>query len=147
MKIPSLRSPHEQVGGIVFFGRMLDKIRLKAQDKLPDDYNVGTKDWYDFDSRCTRFLGVRYSALKKRTLAGGSDAQILSWCFKEGRKPKSEDIEIWNTFMRKRGWRDSTSDGLKKTKRKAGLAERLDIVTWFDLFEADEDRTPSPEIS
>ena len=30
MKIPDLRSAHDQVGGIVYFGRMLDKIRLKA---------------------------------------------------------------------------------------------------------------------
>ena len=140
MKIPGLRSAHEEVGGIVYFGRMLDKIRLKKQNKLPADYNIGAKDWYDFDSRCTRFLDVRYSELKKRAIAGGPDAQVLRWCFKNGRKPKSEDIEIWNTFMKKRGWRDSTSDGLEKAKQKAGFAERSDIVTWFDFFDADESR-------
>ena len=141
MKVPGLRSAYDEVGGIVYFGRMLDKIRLKAQGELPTDYNVGTKEWYDFDSRCTRFLGVKYAALKKRVLEGGADAQVLRWCFKQRRKPSAEEIEIWNTFMRKRGWRDSSSGGLEHDKRAAGLAHRSEIVTWFDLFDADEGRT------
>jgi hypothetical protein len=30
------------VGGLVHFGRMLDKLRLDAQDRLPADYEVQT---------------------------------------------------------------------------------------------------------
>ncbi len=41
MKIEGLRSGHDQVGGIAFFGRTLDKIRLHSQGVLPDDYNLG----------------------------------------------------------------------------------------------------------
>jgi hypothetical protein len=140
MKVPGLRSAYDEVGGIVYFGRMLDKIRLQARGALPAGYNVGTKEWYDFDSRCTRFLGVKYAPLRKRALQGGSDLQILRWCFRHGRKPSAEEIEIWNTFMRKRGWRDSSSPGLEHDKRAAGLAKRADLVTWFDLFDADEGR-------
>ena len=140
MKVPGLRSAYDEVGGIVYFGRMLDKLRLKAAGVLPDDYNVGTKEWYDFDSRCTRFLRVRYSALKKRVLQGGTDLEILRWCWKEGRKPNSEEIEIWNTFLKKRGWNDSSSSGLEQDKRANGLGRRPDIVTWFDFFDADEER-------
>ena len=36
MQISNLRSSYEKVGEIVFFGRMLDKIRLYHQGKLPD---------------------------------------------------------------------------------------------------------------
>src|SRR4051812_5589897 len=122
MKVPGLRSPSEEVGGIVYFGRMLDKLRLKAKGTLPADYNTGTKSWYDFDSRCTRFLKVRYPALKKRALEGGTDLAILRWCFKNGRKPNAEEIEIWNTFMKKRGWRDGSSEGLEQEKRQSGFA-------------------------
>lgn len=140
MNIPALRSAHDEVGGLVYFGRMLDKIRLKAAGQLPADYNTGTKSWFDFDARCCRFLRVRYPALRARTLKGGSELQILRWCFKEGRKPSAEEFEIWNTFMRKRGWRDPSTDGLQADKRHAGLAQRDDIVTWFDLFDAEEGR-------
>ena len=135
-----MRSPHDEVGGIVYFGRMLDKIRLRARGALPDDYNVGTRDWFFYDARCTRFLKVRYGELRKRTLQGGSDLQLLRWCFKHGRKPDKEEVEIWNTFMRKRGWNDPSSEGLESEKRAAGLADRAEIVTWFDLFDADEGR-------
>jgi hypothetical protein len=140
MKIPGLRSAYDEVGGIVYFGRMLDKIRLKARGELPAGYNTGTKEWYDYDARCTRFLRIKYPALKRRTLQGGSDLQILRWCFKQGRKPGSEEIAIWNTFMRKRGWKDESSSGLETEKRVAGLSDRSDIVTWFDLFDAEEQR-------
>lgn len=143
MKIPGLRSPRDRVGGIVYFGRMLDKIRLKAKGALPSEYNIGTKDWHDFDSRCTRFLAIQYSALKKRTLEGGTDLVVLRWCFKNGRKPSEEEIEIWNTFMAKRGWNDATSDSVEEAKARNGFADRADIVTWFDLFDADEDRRSS----
>ena len=42
MKFP--RSPNEKVGGLVYFGRMLDKARLKAAGDLPPDLhqNLGT---------------------------------------------------------------------------------------------------------
>jgi hypothetical protein len=86
MKIPGLRSPYEKVGGLVYFGRMLDKIRLHAAGQLPPDYasNLGEADWYFFDARCVRFLGVKYKALVKRVQQGGTDTQILRWCFQQG---------------------------------------------------------------
>ena len=36
-----IRSPRDPVGGIFVFGRILDKIRLHAQGKLPEGYKVG----------------------------------------------------------------------------------------------------------
>lgn len=144
MHIPKLRSPHAKVGGIVYFGRMLDKIRLHAAGRLPPDYNLGDDDWWFFDARCTRFLGVTYAALRERTLRGGSDRVILQWCFRTGRKPGDEEIEIWNTFMQKRGWNDPAAGGLEEEKRSSGFGDRADIRTWFELFEADEKPAPRP---
>lgn len=68
MKIVGLRSPFEQVGGIVFFGRMLDKILVHARGALPPDYNRGT-GYYD---RCCTFLGIEYQALVQKVLSGGA---------------------------------------------------------------------------
>lgn len=138
MHVPGLRGPNEKVGGIVYFGRMLDKIRLNAAGRLPEGYNLGTEDWTFYDARCTRFLGVDYEALRERVLLEGSDEKVLGWCFQAGRKPNEEEIDIWNTFMAKRGWRDEASGGLEEVKQECGLAERKDIATWFDLFDADE---------
>jgi len=134
MKIPGLRSSYEKVGGIVFFGRMLDKIRLHAQGKLPADYNLGK----GFDGRCTRFLKVEYPALAGRTLQGGTDEEILEWCFQKGYRPGEEEIFVWNGFMTKRGWRDDASANLDEDKKKRGFARRDDIQTYFDFHKADE---------
>ncbi|HEY1787763.1 MAG TPA: DUF5069 domain-containing protein [Verrucomicrobiae bacterium] len=134
MKVTGLRSSYEKVGGIVFFGRMLDKIRLHAQAKLPADYNLGC----GFDGRCVRLLSVDYGALIKRTLQGGTDEEILDWCFQNGRRPGEEEIFIWNTFLAKRGWRDEVSEELRLEKVKRGFARRDDIQTFFDFHKADE---------
>ncbi|ACB73950.1 DUF5069 domain-containing protein [Opitutus terrae] len=138
MKIPGLRSDYEQIGGLVYFGRMLDKIRLKAAGKLPADFYTGTADRTHFDARCCTFLHVAYDALTARVLQGGSDEEILQWCFEHGRRPSTDEIEIWNGFMTKRGWRDGGSPELAQAKRAAGLANRDDIQTWFDLHIAEE---------
>lgn len=134
MKIRGLRHSAEQVGGIVFFGRMLDKIHLHTQDKLPADYNRGM----GFDGRVCRFLRIEYSALVERVLAGGNDEEILAWCFAHGRKPSEEEIFIFNAFLTKRGWSDDSSAELETMKRERGFADRADIRTFFDFHKADE---------
>src|SRR5690348_637091 len=65
--IPGLRSPSEQIKGLVYFSRMLDKIRLAAQDKLPGAWREmrGATKPGSFDARCCRFLGIDYAALEK----------------------------------------------------------------------------------
>jgi hypothetical protein len=38
--IPGLRSPFDHFNGLVYFGRMLDKIRLAAAGKLPEGWQA-----------------------------------------------------------------------------------------------------------
>ncbi len=138
MKIPGLRSPHETVGGLVYFGRMLDKIKLHAQGKLPADYHQALGG--GFDGRCCSFLGVKYEDVVARVKLGGEDQDILEWCFENGRKPSPEEIDIWNNYLRKRGWRDDASKRLAERKKEFGIAHRDDIQAFFDLLDADEGR-------
>ena len=137
MKYP--RSPYEKVGGIVYFGRMLDKMRLKAAGELHPDLheNVGI----GFDKRCADFLGVSYEELAQRVLEGLDDSAALEWSFAKGRKPTEDAIFIWNEFMRKRGWNDDGTESLNRRKRESGLWDRDDIQTMFDYIDADEGRS------
>ena len=89
-----------------------------------------------------RLLGVDFDALATRVLHGGTDEEVLEWCFQNGRKPDAEQVEIWNGFMSKRGWRDAASGGLVQQRREAGLGDREDLVTFFDLMDAEEGRLP-----
>ena len=142
MKTPV--SDYQETKGLVYFARMLDKIRLKARGELPSDYFVGgvEEDPTLFDARCTRFLGVNYDEMADRTLKGGSDKEILEWCFERGRRPSEEEIRIWNAFLLKRGWRDEASADLQAAKERNGWSDREDIQTWVDLHDAEEGRTP-----
>src|SRR5439155_22661974 len=134
MKVPGLRHSAEQVGGLVFFGRMLDKIRLHAQGKLPPDYKHGAGT----DARVCRFLRVEYAAVVERVLARGTDEEVLAWCFAHGRQPNEEEILTFNGFLTKRGWRDNQTAELEQMKRDRGFAHRADIQTFFDFHKADE---------
>lgn len=138
------RSPRDTVNGIAVFGRILDKIRYHAREGLlPEGYHLGFLEGArTFDDRVCRFLGVGFEDLTQRTLAGGEDAEILEWCFQNGRRPDPEQIEIWNGFMSKRGWRDTASGGLQKQKEEAGLGHRGDIQVFFDLMDVEEGRVP-----
>lgn len=128
------------VGGVYVFGRILDKIRLFAKEgKLPEGYHLGyLAGNRTFDERVCKFLGVDFAALSKRTLEGGTDEEIFEWCCQTGKRPSPEQIEIWNGFMSKRGWRDAASKGLVEQRAEAGLGHREDIVTFFDLMDAEE---------
>lgn len=140
--IPGLRSPHEQVIGVVYFGRMLDKMRLAAAGQLPPDWEAarGTKSKTSFDSRCCRFLHVDYAALEAETLKGGkSDEELLEWAFQHGHRPGEEEIEIWNAFMAKRGWRDASTQRLNERLAEIGLPPGT-VQTMFDFIDLDEGR-------
>jgi Domain of unknown function (DUF5069) len=141
MKALALRSPSEKVGGVVYFGRMLDKIRLHDKSELPSDYqtNLGR----GFDEFCIRFLHVQYHDVVRRVREGGTDEEILWWCFDNGRRPSETEIYVWNEFMRKRGWNDEITETLKRRKKEAGMAGRSEIDTMFAFIDADEGRLPT----
>jgi hypothetical protein len=139
---PGLRSPFDQIKGIVYFGRMLDKIRLAAAGKLPAEWEAarGTAMKTSFDSRCCRFLQVDYAALETETLKGGkSDEELLAWAFANGRQPSEEEIEIWNAFMTKRGWRDAGTQRLNERLAEIGLPPGT-VQTMFEFIDLDEGR-------
>jgi hypothetical protein len=139
MKNFAVRSPGAKVGGLVYFGRMLDKIRLHAKGELPGDYqpNLGN----GFDRSCVDFLQINYDELVARVKKGDeADEVILDWCYAEGRKLTENEIHVWNEYMRKRGWNDELSERLTYRKQETGMAGRSEIRTMFDFIDADEGR-------
>src|SRR5437867_11840288 len=107
-------SDHIETKGLIYFARMLDKIRLKARGELPPDYFTGVdEDPTMFDARCTRFLGVNYDELVKRTLKGGSVQEISNWGFVRAARPSEEKMRSWIAFLTKRAWQDDASAALQ----------------------------------
>ena len=133
-----VRSPAAKLGGLVYFGRMLDKIRVHAKGELPEEYqpNLGK----GFDAKCCAFLHLDYDEVAARARKGASDDEMLEWAFSAGRHPNEKEIEMWNEFMRKFGWRDQAAEILERRKREGGMADRADIETMFQFIDADEGR-------
>ena len=134
-------SDYVETSGIIFFARMLDKIRLNALGLLPDGYNLGFSDPTSFDARFCRFWEIDYDQLAAKTVQGGTNEKLLEWCFQGRERPNEEQILVWNSFIIKRGWRDDGTAGLIVEKERYGFADREDIQTYVDLHDADEDRT------
>jgi gluconokinase len=120
---------------------MLDKIRLYGSGKLPEGWQAarGTNMKSSFDARCCRFLAIDYAALEKETLKGGSDEELLAWAFAHGRAPSEEEIEVWNAFMTKRGWRDAGTQRLNERLAELGLPPGA-VQTMFEFIDLDEGR-------
>jgi len=136
MKYP--RSAYDQVGGLYYFARMLDKIRLKAAGELPPEYfpNLGKA----MDLRTCKFMRVNYDDVAAQVLAGKNDEEVFAWCKANGRDLNDVDLLLYNGFGAKRGLRDDASAGLEKDKAASGLGDRADIQTFYDYFDADEKR-------
>ncbi|HYJ04112.1 MAG TPA: DUF5069 domain-containing protein [Chthoniobacterales bacterium] len=133
-----VRSPAATLGGLVYFGRMLDKIRVHAKGELPEEYqpNLGK----GFDAKCCAFLHLDYAEAVRRVKEGASDDDMLKWALTSGRRPNETEIEMWNEFMRKFGWRDQAAEILARRKHAGGMADRADIETMFQFIDADEGR-------
>lgn len=139
--VPGLRSPYAKVGRLVYFGRMLDKIRLQAAGTLPQA-EYGANLGKGFDGRCCAFLRIDYGELKARVLAApATDAELLAWAEARGGARTDEECEVWNGFMMKRGWRDAAAEVLAKRIRESAL-EAKPIMTMFDYLDFDEGRDP-----
>ena len=131
-------SPYDTCHGLIYFPRMIDKIRKHADGQLGPDYvpNLGK----GFDVRCCSLLGVDYAALVTAVGTSLSDDQAWEWALKNGNILTEEQIEVWNGFMTRRGWKDDLVEILERRKKEGGFETRDDIQTMFDYIDADEGR-------
>src|SRR6478609_1019939 len=85
------RSAADEANGLRYFPRMLDKIRLQAKGTLDPEYleNLGR----GADRRLIKFLRVEYDKLCARVRQGGTDEEILEWCFANGHRLYKNDME------------------------------------------------------
>src|SRR4029078_7795687 len=77
-----------------------------------------------------------------RVKQGGTDEEILEWCYERGRRLNDGDLFVWNGFASKLGWRDSIAPRFEERKKEMGIADRDDIQCIPDLIDFDEGRLP-----
>ncbi|HEY2680514.1 MAG TPA: DUF5069 domain-containing protein [Candidatus Udaeobacter sp.] len=141
------KSPKEMTSGMMYFPRMLDKIQLHLRSELHEDYQENLGALKAADGTCCNFLRVHHPDLVERVKQGGTDEEILEWCFEKGRRLNDGDLFVWNGFASKLGWRDAITPRLEQRKKEAGIADRDDILTIPDLIDFDEGRKSVESIS
>ena len=131
-------SAYQETLGLIYFARMLDKIRLHAAGNLRQDFcdNLGS----GLDGRCLNYLRINYAELVTQVLLGGTDEEILQWCYEKGREINDGDVFIWNQYLKKVGWNDGLTEILILRKKESGLEGRDEIQTLMEYFEYDESR-------
>lgn len=134
------KSPKEMTKGMMYFPRMLDKIRLHARGELGEEYHPNLGRPRTADGACTNFLRVNYGVLTQRVLKGGTDEEILDWCYTNGRRLNEGDLTVWNCFVSKLGWNDFASPVLDEGKQQHGITDRTDINTVCHLIDFEEKR-------
>ena len=133
-------SPKEMCGGVMYFPRMIDKIRMHGCGKLPADYHENFGRRQGGDGMLCNFLRVEHGKLCELVMTGGTDEEILEWCYVNGRRLNEGDIMVWNAFISKLGWNDFATPFLEHIKQKEHIAHRTDIQTIIDLIDLDEGR-------
>ena len=134
------KSPKETTKGMMYFPRMLDKIRLHASGELHGDYQNNFGRPGTADGACCNLLRIHHRDLVERVKQGGTDEEILEWCFQKGHRLNESDLFVWNGFASKLGWRDSLTPVLEQRKKDMGIADRDDIQCIPDLIDFDEKR-------
>lgn len=134
------KSPSEKTNGMIYFPRMLDKIRLHARGELGEEYHKNLGAQRAADGACCDFLRINYVDLRERVLEGGSDEEILEWCFEKGRRLNEGDMVVWNGFASKLGWRDFMTPRFEQMKKEHSIADRDDITCVPDLIDFEEGR-------
>jgi gluconokinase len=131
-------SPAAELAEIVYFPRLVEKIRLHSRGLLRADLHTNLGK--GMDGWLCDFLRVNYDDLKARVLEGGSDEDILAWCEAHGRALNETDKLVWRSFALKLGWNDHLSPLLERRKAESGLQDRDDIQTMPLYIDADEGR-------
>lgn len=139
---PPFRSPREKAGGLYHFGRMIDKIRLHLRSELPAEYQPNFGQPGGLDSLLAQFLNLDHADLVARVKEGGTDEEILEWCFSNGLRPNETQTRIWNSFAEKVGWRDSAAETVEHVQKLVG-PNGPQIATIFDCIDVNEGRRQS----
>ena len=137
------RSPKDEINGMCFLARLVDKIRLRHAGHI-QDYNYLTTG---FDKYLLDKLEIKGEDFETRVLQGGTEAEIADWVTANGKNLTDEEKAEWNnmvlTFGPKAPMAQQAFDRNKTAlaeKRGVPVEQFSHITTWFGLIEHDEDR-------
>lgn len=128
------RSPRVRLGGYAILPRMLDKGRATIARKN-GEYHYACP----MDQRLLEFAGIDPNALKKELAKGKGDWEILEWLQAKAKHKRTDaEIAAWSALAELRAPADVESRSYFNNLHSKAVPKREDIVTWFDLLDADD---------
>jgi len=137
------RSPKEEINGLCFLARLIDKVRMRNAGQI-QDYNYLT---IGFDKYLLDKLEIQGTDLEKRVLAGGTDGEISNWVKANGKTITDEEKAQWNEMVLNGGPKNGQAQqrfnaNVEAVAKKRGVSvdQLPKVSTWADCIELDEDR-------
>lgn len=140
-----LRSPRETLGGYCFLPRLIDKVRLYAIGKLPEDYHENLlKEGKTFDGRFMSFTGISSEDLRQAILESKTDEEVLSWILTKSKTKTEREIGEWVEEIKKD--RPDSERARVRATFYPEVAKTWDIsrLSPFDVIDLDEGRIEKP---
>jgi Domain of unknown function (DUF5069) len=126
------RSPRVKLGGYVLLPRMLDKGRAHIANKA-GEYHYACP----LDQRFLSFTGLRAEDILALLQQGKSDTEVLAWVREHS--PRSDwEIVAWSEYQNNRAPADNEGRDFFNETIKQVAPDRDDLITWFDLLDADD---------
>ena len=142
---PPLRSPREPLGGYVILPRLIDKVRLHAQGKLPTAYVAQLlAPEPALDGRFLAFTDLNAEALRAAILSSPDDAAVLSWVERYGKPRTDAEKTAWAGAID--AYRPDHERAARRAQHYPAVAARVDVgaISVFDLIDLDEGRIAHP---
>lgn len=139
----SLRSPRKTLGGYVLLPRLIDKIRLHAEGRLPPEYERNLlKPGLTLDGRFLSFTELDGEALRGALLAAPTDEEALIWVEKNARPHTMAEKERWAAEIE--AYRPDPAAAQRRKMFYPELAAKIDLaaISVFDMIDMDEGRIP-----
>ena len=132
--LPSPYVPH--ACGLLHLPRFIAKAKRHVKDELGKSYQRNYKK--GFDRFICLHLGIDPETVEEIVRESSSDEEIdnrLAEIF-----PSDLRIEKWNRELVQKGMSEMGREALTSAKRKMGIEDRTDLISFADMIEFDEER-------
>ena len=146
MDIPTpipLRSPRETLGGYILLPRLIDKVRLLDQGRLPQAYAANVLETgFTLDGRFLAFTGLNAEALRQVILSSRTDDEVLAWVQEHARPTTAAEKHMWAEQIDR--YRPDAVLAEYRKRIYPELAAQVDVssLNVLDLIDMDEGRLP-----
>ena len=129
------RSGREKLGGVMFLGRAIDKMRAHINGTV-GDYNSHR----GMSNRVFELFGVTAEQFEEAVRQNPTDGDVLDWLQQHGRKPSQAEIEQFNATLQDLAPNEEMQPRFRAALERMGHGHRTDVRTWLDMQDLDEGR-------